>query len=91
MQESFLTPEALAIRWNVATKTLSQWRWNGHGPKYCKFGKLVRYQIEVVIAFEQSRQHQSTLTLKCLAPRDPTFLIPRCKKTTALPYKRNKP
>jgi hypothetical protein len=75
MQKSFLTPEALAIRWNLATKTLSQWRWNGHGPKYCKFGKLVRYQIEEVMAFEQSRQRRSTLTLKCLTPQNPTFLI----------------
>jgi hypothetical protein len=91
MQESFITPEALATRWNLATKTLSQWRWNGHGPKYYKFGKLVRYQIEEVMAFEQSRQHHSTLTLKCLTSRSPTFLIPQRKKPRALPYRRIKP
>lgn len=59
MQKSFLTPEALAVRWNLATKTLSQWRWNGHGPKYCKLGKLVRYPIEDVEIFERSKVHEA--------------------------------
>jgi hypothetical protein len=60
MQPPFLTPSALASRWNLAPKTLSQWRWNGHGPQYCKFGKLVRYPIEDVQAFEESRMFQTT-------------------------------
>ena len=60
MQAPFLTPTALASRWNLATKTLSQWRWNGHGPHYCKFGKLVRYPIEDVEAFEESKTFQTT-------------------------------
>ena len=57
MQKPFLTPEVLAIRWNITPKTLSQWRWNGHGPKYCKIGKLVRYLVEDIEAFERSKRH----------------------------------
>ncbi|MBX9804186.1 MAG: helix-turn-helix domain-containing protein [Alphaproteobacteria bacterium] len=60
MQPPFLTPTALASRWKLAPKTLSQWRWNGHGPHYCKFGKLVRYPIEDVVAFEESKTFQTT-------------------------------
>lgn len=60
MEAPFLTPSALASRWNLAPKTLSQWRWNGHGPQYCKFGKLVRYPIEDVQAFEESKTFQTT-------------------------------
>lgn len=57
MQKPFLTPEVLAIRWKITPKTLSQWRWNGHGPKYCKIGKLVRYSLDDIEAFELSNRN----------------------------------
>ena len=60
MQPPFLTPAGLASRWNLAPKTLSQWRWNGHGPQYTKIGKLVRYSMEDVQAFEERKHHQTT-------------------------------
>jgi hypothetical protein len=62
MDSHFLTPETLATRWNMASKTLSQWRWNGRGPQYHKLGKLVRYQIADVEAFERTKMKQTTPT-----------------------------
>jgi hypothetical protein len=60
MQSQFLTPKDLASRWSIANKTLSQWRWNGHGPKYSKIGKLVRYSLEDIEAYEVSALHTIT-------------------------------
>ena len=56
MTKHLLSPELLARLWNISPKTLSQWRWNGHGPKYCKIGKLVRYSMDDIEAFEMSKK-----------------------------------
>ena len=60
MQTIILTPEDLAVRWNVAPATLSQWRWNGRGPRFFKMNKGVRYRLQDVEKFEEQNMRQST-------------------------------
>lgn len=61
MENRFLTPSALAERWNLEINTLGQWRWNGRGPKYLKIGRRVLYRLSDVEEFEKRnlRQHTS--------------------------------
>ncbi len=55
---SLLSPNQLAERWQMSSKTLAQWRWKGIGPKYVKLGPndkcSVRYRVEDVEAFERA-------------------------------------
>jgi hypothetical protein len=60
----FLTPKALAERWNIKESTLANWRWNGHTPTYLKLGNRVLYKIEDIERFELSKQRHSTSSAK---------------------------
>lgn len=53
-QSTYLTPQELVQRWNgaVTTGTLANWRNQGKGPAYTKFGSRVRYKLEAVEAYE---------------------------------------
>lgn len=53
-----LTPEQLGERWQVSTKTLSNWRYLGTGPAAFKFGGIVRYRVEDVFEFEEEHMTQ---------------------------------
>lgn len=54
-----LTAAQLVARWNnaVTTGTLSNWRSKGRGPAFVKFGKVVRYPIASVLAYEAGNTH----------------------------------
>ena len=41
--DDYLTKEQAAEVLNVKTSLLDVWRWNGKGPTYIRFGKVVRY------------------------------------------------
>ena len=60
MKNARLTPEALAERWEIETDTLTQWRWNGRGPKFLKIGGRVRYRLEDIEVFEEQNVKQHT-------------------------------
>jgi len=60
MNQHLLTPEDLAARWNVTPATLSQWRWNGRGPRFFKMNKGVRYRLQDVERFEEQNIRQNT-------------------------------
>ncbi|OJW47172.1 MAG: hypothetical protein BGO67_03600 [Alphaproteobacteria bacterium 41-28] len=60
MQTLLFTPEDLAARWNVTTATLSQWRWNGRGPRFFKMGKGIRYRLSDIEHFEEQNIRQNT-------------------------------
>lgn len=60
MQTNLITPETLAERWNITKTTLSQWRWNGRGPKYLKLGRRVMYRIQDVEEFEEQKVRRDT-------------------------------
>lgn len=48
----FLTPEQLAERWHMSSKTLANWRSKGTGPEYVSPGGKVLYKLETIEAFE---------------------------------------
>ena len=48
-----LSTKELSTRLGVSVKTIEAWRYRGEGPAYVKFGRLVRYDIETVEAFER--------------------------------------
>ena len=60
----FLTPKALAERWNLKETTLANWRWNGYTPPYTKLGSRVLYKLEDIERFELSKQRHSTSSAK---------------------------
>ena len=70
MQSLFLTPPQLADRWNIPVNTLSQWRWNGRGPCYCKMNKRVLYLIQDVEAFESGKRRRNTSDSKSNSEND---------------------
>jgi len=52
--DDLLTPEDLAKRWDVTTRTLSTYRNDRIGPQFLVIGKnTVRYRIADVLAHEQ--------------------------------------
>lgn len=52
-----LRTEELAERWNINPGTLRNWRMQGKGPKYLKFGKngLVLYRVSDIIEYEKKQ------------------------------------
>lgn len=55
-----LTERDLARRWQVAEKTLRNARVSGTLVPYVKIGRLCRYRLADVLAFEESQRHLST-------------------------------
>lgn len=53
--EKHLSPEDLAEREGVALETVYSWNKQGRGPQYLKIGKLCRYRVADVLAWEKSR------------------------------------
>lgn len=60
METPLLTPEILAERWKITLSTLSQWRWNGRGPKYVKIGRQALYRLDDVEQFEELNTRRTT-------------------------------
>lgn len=55
-KQNLLTPQDVADRLGVSTTTLSTWRCTKRYPlTYVKVGRLVRYRVSDVEAFEVSR------------------------------------
>ncbi|MCC5810036.1 MAG: helix-turn-helix domain-containing protein [Ectothiorhodospiraceae bacterium] len=40
--KSLTTPQAAAYL-SLSPNTLTRWRWSGDGPRFCKYGRAVRY------------------------------------------------
>jgi hypothetical protein len=51
----------LSKRLSVSGRTLERWRWLGIGPKFLKVGGRVRYRIQDIETFEESRLCTSTV------------------------------
>jgi len=58
--ETFLTDEELAARWQVSPKTLRNARVAGRLLGFVKIGRSVRYRLSEVIAFEEQNSVRST-------------------------------
>lgn len=63
-KDNRLTANSLAARWNITTHTLSQWRWNGYGPKFLKVGRQITYKLQDVELFEEQRTYENTSQIK---------------------------
>lgn len=61
INDTLITAEVLANRWNLAPTTLSQWRWNGRGPTFLKIGRRVLYRLNDIEHFEGTRLKNNTI------------------------------
>jgi predicted DNA-binding transcriptional regulator AlpA len=55
MSTRFLTECEVSERTHISLATLRRWRLENRGPKYHKFGSLVRYGEEELILWEEAR------------------------------------
>ncbi len=55
MSARFLTECEVSERTNISLATLRRWRLENRGPKYYKFGSLVRYGEEELTLWEQAQ------------------------------------
>lgn len=54
--EGFLTPQELAVRWQVPVPLLANWRYQRRGPSFTKLGHQVRYSRAEVERFERGQE-----------------------------------
>ena len=54
MGKRYMTEQEAADFLNLSVKTLQKWRYQGSGPVYHKFGKVVRYQQTELDEFANS-------------------------------------
>jgi predicted DNA-binding transcriptional regulator AlpA len=58
---TYLTPEDLAEKWGLTLDTLYRWRRRGAGPPHLKINsRVIRYRLEDVLAWEDSRRVDQT-------------------------------
>jgi predicted DNA-binding transcriptional regulator AlpA len=58
-KQSLLTPQDVATRLGISIATLATWRCTKrYALTYVKIGRLVRYRLSDVEAFEVSRSHE---------------------------------
>jgi predicted DNA-binding transcriptional regulator AlpA len=55
MSTRFLTETEVSQRTRISLATLRRWRLENRGPKYYKFGSLVRYGEEELTHWEQTQ------------------------------------
>lgn len=55
MSERFFTEEEVAERTRISLGTLRRWRLENRGPKFHKFGSLVRYAEDELLAWEEAQ------------------------------------
>ena len=55
----FITQVELANRWRISEATLERDRSLKKGVRYMKIGGLIRYRVEDVLAYENSRMHET--------------------------------
>lgn len=55
MNARFLTESEVAERTQISLATLRRWRLENRGPKYRKFGSLVRYAEDELVSWEQNQ------------------------------------
>ena len=61
-----LTPDEVAARFGVTTKTLAMWRWKGVGPEYQKPSPArVFYTVEAIERYEREMTFRSCSDEKC--------------------------
>jgi predicted DNA-binding transcriptional regulator AlpA len=59
VEELFIERD-VSDRLHLSMKTLRNWRVRGEGPKFFKIGRLVRYRLSDVLAWEEASLRSST-------------------------------
>lgn len=59
-QKKWLNRTDLAERWEIPESTLKFWAAKKKGPRYAKFGRHVRYHIDVIEAWEQEQMGEAS-------------------------------
>lgn len=55
VQKRWLTPEEASVYTGISTDKLGNWRRNGKGPSFSKWGRrLIRYDVEELQRFMES-------------------------------------
>lgn len=57
---ALLTPDEVAEKLRVDTRTLANWRYRGCGPVFLRFGGLVRYSTTDLEQFIEASRHYMT-------------------------------
>jgi predicted DNA-binding transcriptional regulator AlpA len=58
--EPLLNETEAAALLNIAVPTLRRWRWSGHGPRFAKIGRAVRYDPRELRAYIEAQTRSST-------------------------------
>ena len=58
-QDRLLKQAEVKALLQVSDITLQLWRRDGRGPRYCKLGRCVRYWLSDVLAYIDSRTHNT--------------------------------
>ncbi|MBF6233776.1 helix-turn-helix domain-containing protein [Nocardia farcinica] len=53
--DHWLSREEVAARLKIPTKTLTQWAWQGKGPRFAKIGRFARYRLADLEAWENEQ------------------------------------
>jgi len=59
-QPDLIKKEALAAEWDLATRTLDNWRYRGEGPPFVKLNGAVRYSRKACAQWLAERECAST-------------------------------
>lgn len=54
MEDTFLTPKELAMRWKITEQTLANWRSLDRGPPCIRISNRVLYRLVAVIEYESN-------------------------------------
>ena len=60
LQVKNLNTHQAAAYLNLSPNTLHRWRWSGHGPRFKKFGRSVRYSREDLDAYAEGAARDNT-------------------------------
>ncbi|MGA3011314.1 MAG: helix-turn-helix domain-containing protein [Terracidiphilus sp.] len=69
MNERYLSEIQVSERTRISLATLRRWRLENRGPKYYKFGSLVRYDKEELAQWEQAQPTGGEETAKRYMPK----------------------
>ncbi len=53
-KQIYFDEKDLAVRLGLSVKTLQNWRGKGIGPRWYRFGRVVRYRLRDIQAYERS-------------------------------------
>lgn len=60
LSNRFISERDAADYLGVSVKTVQAWRAKGDGPKFAKFGRAVRYQLNELTRWAEAQQRRST-------------------------------